>query len=97
MFRKAFLLYAFLLASAPCLFSETRSAQDMAKECRVALDLAQGRVEKTFEHTLFLGECIGYTQDAADFQSQWQTTWSGLRFASRITHQRRHLFRSLSR
>ena len=38
----------------------------MAKECRVALDVAQGHAGKTFENTLFLGECIGYIQGAAD-------------------------------
>jgi hypothetical protein len=51
-----------LLAVAPALFAETRSAEDMAKECRVALDLTNGRVEKNFENTLFTGECIGYIQ-----------------------------------
>jgi len=55
-----------VLAFAPCAFAETRSAQDMAKECRVGLDLFQGRVEKSFENTLFAGECIGYVQGAGD-------------------------------
>jgi hypothetical protein len=64
--RTLFLLSVTLLAFAPCSFSETRSAQDMAKECRVALDLLQGRVEKSFENTLFTGECIGYIQGAGD-------------------------------
>jgi len=54
------------LALAPCSLAETRSAQDMAKECRVALDLLQGRVEKSLENTLFTGECIGYMQGAGD-------------------------------
>jgi hypothetical protein len=54
------------LVFAPCSFAETRSAQDMAKECRVALDLFQDRVEKSFENTLFAGECIGYIQGAGD-------------------------------
>ncbi len=48
------------LALLPFASAETRSAQDMAKECRVALDLFQDRVEKSFENTLFAGECIGY-------------------------------------
>jgi Rap1a immunity proteins len=60
------LICALSLAFTGGLCAETRSAQDMAKECRVALDVAQGRVEKTFENTLFLGECIGYVQGAAD-------------------------------
>lgn len=46
--------------------AETRSSQDMAKECRVALDLLNGRVDKSFENTLFTGECIGYIQGAGD-------------------------------
>src|SRR5690348_5344318 len=46
--------------------AETRSAKDMAKECRVALDLLQGHVEKSFDNTLFAGECIGYIQGAGD-------------------------------
>jgi hypothetical protein len=46
--------------------AETRSAQDMAKECRVALDVFQGHAEKNFENALFAGECIGYVQAAVD-------------------------------
>lgn len=61
-----FLSAIVVLALAVCSFAETRSAQDMAKECRVALDVAQGHAEKTFENTLFLGECIGYVQGAGD-------------------------------
>jgi hypothetical protein len=38
----------------------------MAKECRVALDMVQGRIEKSLENTLFTGECIGYIQAATD-------------------------------
>ena len=59
-------LTALVLALAASSFSETRSAQDMAKECRVAVDLSQGRVEKSFENALFVGECIGYIQGAGD-------------------------------
>jgi hypothetical protein len=58
--------FVLAIAFASCSFAETRSAQDMAKECRVALDLFQDRVEKTFENTLFAGECIGYVQGAGD-------------------------------
>ena len=47
-------------------FAEFRSAQDMQKECRVAMDLLQGRIEKSFENSLFTGECIGYIQAAVD-------------------------------
>jgi hypothetical protein len=64
--RKMFLLTLLALAFAPCSIAETRAAQDMAKECRVALNLFQGRVEKSFENTLFAGECIGYIQGAGD-------------------------------
>src|SRR3954447_22707300 len=56
-----------------CLFSltgianaEFRSAKDMQKECRVALDVVNNRVEKSFENVLFAGECIGYIQAAVD-------------------------------
>ena len=60
------MLTILVLAFAPCSFAETRSAQDMAKECRVGLDLLQGHVDKSFENTLFAGECIGYVQGAGD-------------------------------
>ncbi len=63
---KTLLLAVLFLAFVPRCSAETRSAQDMAKECRVALDVLQGHVEKTFENTLFAGECIGYVQGAAD-------------------------------
>jgi hypothetical protein len=64
--RKWLVLAILVLAFAPCSFAETRSAQDMAKECRVGLDLLHGHVEKSFENTLFAGECIGYVQGAGD-------------------------------
>jgi len=47
-------------------FAEFRSAQDMQKECRVAMDLLQDRIEKSFQNLLFTGECIGYIQATAD-------------------------------
>jgi hypothetical protein len=64
--RTLLLVLVMLLAFAPCSFSETRSAQDMAKECRIALDMLQGRVDKSLENTLMTGECIGYIQGAGD-------------------------------
>jgi hypothetical protein len=60
------LVVVLVLLSHASAFAETRSAQDIAKECRVAIDVFQGHAEKTFENTLFLGECIGYVQGAAD-------------------------------
>jgi hypothetical protein len=63
---KVLLLSLIALAFLPSAVAETRSAQDMAKEYRVALNLLQGRVEKSFENTLFAGECIGYIQGAGD-------------------------------
>lgn len=63
---KMLVLTLLALTLSPCSIAETRSAQDMAKECRVALDLLQNRVEKSFENTLFAGECIGYIQGAVD-------------------------------
>ena len=61
-------LFAFALIFSFSSFAsaETRSAKDMAKECRVALDVIQERADKTFENTLYLGECIGYIQGASD-------------------------------
>jgi hypothetical protein len=47
-------------------FAEFRSAQDVQKECRVALDLAHGMVEKDFDNTLLAGECVGFIQGAVD-------------------------------
>jgi hypothetical protein len=63
---KIAILFMLFIATLPNSFSETRSAQDMAKECRVALDFFQSGVEKSFENTLSIGECIGYIQGAAD-------------------------------
>jgi Ssp1 endopeptidase immunity protein Rap1a len=60
------LMIVLVLLSRLSAFAETRSAQDMAKECRVAIDVFQGHADKTFENALFLGECIGYVQGAAD-------------------------------
>jgi hypothetical protein len=64
---KSVFLLVFLFLTLPSVsFAESRSAQDMAKECRVALDVFQGHVEKTFDNALFTGECIGYIQGAGD-------------------------------
>jgi hypothetical protein len=60
------LLMLLTIVVAPYCTAETRTAQDIAKECRVGLDVSQGHAEKSFENTLFLGECIGYVQAAAD-------------------------------
>jgi hypothetical protein len=46
--------------------AEFRSAKDMQKECRVALDVLHQRADKSFENVLFTGECIGYLQAATD-------------------------------
>jgi len=58
-------LIASFLVLVPFAPAETRSAQDMAKECRVALSVIQG-IDKTSQGTLFTGECIGYIQGASD-------------------------------
>jgi hypothetical protein len=47
-------------------FAEFRSAKDMQKECRVALDVLRQRADRNFENTLFTGECIGYIRGAVD-------------------------------
>jgi len=64
--KTALILLTLSLFMPGFLSAESRSAQDMAKECRVALDVFQGHAEKTFENTLFTGECIGYVQAAGD-------------------------------
>jgi hypothetical protein len=60
------LAMAFILSVSTSLFAEFRSARDMQKECRVALDVLNQRADRSFENTLFTGECIGYLQAAAD-------------------------------
>lgn len=55
-----------ILGLAPSAFAEFRSAKDMQKECRVALDVLQGKRERNFQNSLFTGECIGYVQGAID-------------------------------
>ncbi len=47
-------------------FAEFCSAKDMQKECRVALDVLQGKAEKNFKNARFTGECIAYVQGAVD-------------------------------
>src|SRR5438477_2737457 len=47
-------------------FAEFRSAKDMQKECRIALSVLLQRADRTFENTVFTGECIGYIQGAVD-------------------------------
>jgi hypothetical protein len=54
------------LGTARSAFAEMRSARDMQKECRTALEVLQKKVEPTFQNTLFAGECIGYVQGTAD-------------------------------
>jgi len=55
------LLLTLAIAAFPSnICPESRSAQDIAKECRVALDVFQKRIETNFENTLYAGECVGY-------------------------------------
>ena len=54
------------LTTLPPAFAEFRSAKEMQKECRVALDVLQGKADKNFQNSLFTGECIGYIQGTAD-------------------------------
>jgi hypothetical protein len=60
--------FAILFTLALCVSAtaEFRSAKDMQKECRVALDVLHQRADQSFENVLFTGECIGYVQAAAD-------------------------------
>ena len=46
--------------------AEFRSAKDMQKECRVALEVLRGTAEKSTTNALLAGECVGYIQGAAD-------------------------------
>lgn len=58
------LMVMFMLVSTTK--AEFRSAKDIQKECRVALQVMNGTAEKNFENVLFTGECIGYIQGAID-------------------------------
>jgi hypothetical protein len=61
------LIIAFLICGyGSSAFAEFRSSKDMQKECKVALDVLQGKAERNFQNSLFTGECIGYIQGAAD-------------------------------
>src|SRR5437867_2198123 len=55
-----------ILGFGPSAFAEFRSSKEMQKECRVALNVLQGKAERNFENSLFTGECIGYVQGAID-------------------------------
>ena len=55
-----------IVGLVPSAFAEFHSAKDMQKECRVALDVLQGKTDKSFQNSLFTGECIGYVQGAVD-------------------------------
>jgi Rap1a immunity proteins len=46
--------------------AEFRSAKEMQKECRVALKVLNGTVDRSFENVLLAGECVGYIQGAVD-------------------------------
>lgn len=67
----------FALVLVPTAKAEFRSAKDMQKECRVALQVLGGTAEKNFENVLYTGECIGYIQGAIDASQPLaeNTTW----------------------
>jgi hypothetical protein len=69
------LLLVFTLV--PVAKAEFRSARDMQRECRVALQVLGGTAEKNFENVLYTGECIGYIQGAIDASQPLaeNTTW----------------------
>jgi Rap1a immunity proteins len=46
--------------------AEFRSAKEMQKECRVALQVMGGTAENNATNALLAGECVGYVQGAAD-------------------------------
>ncbi|HYW67349.1 MAG TPA: Rap1a/Tai family immunity protein [Candidatus Dormibacteraeota bacterium] len=58
--------FLFLALFPPAGHAEFRSAKDMQKECRVALDVLHNHVENTGENMFFAGECIGFVQGAVD-------------------------------
>lgn len=60
------LLLATLFLIPDSAFAEFRSAKDMQKECRVALEVLQQKVTTNFQNGFFAGECIGYVQGAVD-------------------------------
>ena len=60
------LLLMLVLTFMPLARAEFRSAKDMQKECRIALDVLQDHVEKTAKNFLYTGECVGYIQGAVD-------------------------------
>ena len=64
--KRVFLTTVIACFIVPSASAEFRSAKDMQKECRVALEVVQRTAEKSFQNVLFTGECIGYIQGAAD-------------------------------
>jgi len=70
-------LILFFVLLVPVAKAEFRSAKDMQKECRVALQVLGGSAEKNFENILYTGECIGYIQGAIDasLALKENTTW----------------------
>jgi hypothetical protein len=46
--------------------AEIRSAKDMQKECRIALAVAYGTVDRNPSNAVLTGECIGYVQGVVD-------------------------------
>ena len=63
---KYFAMVMLWVAFAPTSKAEFRSAKDMQKECRVALQVMAGTVEKNFNNVLFAGECVGFVQGTVD-------------------------------
>lgn len=61
-----FLLAVLFFMFAPYSFAEARSTQEMVKECRVALDVLQGRAERNYDNTFFAAQCVGYLQGITD-------------------------------
>ncbi len=64
--RNKLLLAILLLISASCCPAQTRTAQDMVKECRVALDVFEGRAERNYTNTFYAAQCVGYLQGVSD-------------------------------
>ena len=63
---RPFCLAIFICFAIESCSAEFGSAQNMAAECRIALDVAANRIEHSAANNLLTGECIGYIQAGVD-------------------------------
>jgi Rap1a immunity proteins len=67
------------LIFAPHVFAQARTAQDMVKECKVALDIFQGRVERNLDNSFLAAQCVGYLQGVSDVSTSMADRIKGLK------------------